>query len=46
MAKKNTDKNAYMRFVATDDDTNKPVANAKHKKAVNALKKNLNKGKK
>lgn len=46
MPKKNTDKNAHMRFVATDNDTNKPVANARNKRAVNAFKKKLNGAKK
>ena len=36
------DSNAKMRFVATDNDTNNPVKNAKNTKAVNALKKKLN----
>lgn len=45
MARARRDDNAKMRFVATDNDTNNAVKNAKHTKAVNDLKKKLNKKK-
>lgn len=45
MPRVNRDGKAKARFVATDNDTNNPVKNAKHTQAVNDLKKKLNKKK-